>query len=356
MIHLNTKNIGCFAIIAAFFGSFILFFDLMIGYQLYQQFDARRTFTSHPAVVTGSFVERVVSNSGGRRSGTSVDYKPDIRYTYTVGGTEYQGDRYSFIDFAHPDRASVEQIVSRYSIGQTIEIWIDPNDPSRSVVDTSNAAFPSTVIIFLLPFNAILLCLALWFLRNIKHLSAPEHEHAALPLIVSSTPTRLVLRDQRLAPVSVFLIALAISSFACTFPLLFLAGGFMAPWSYVLAALAICTLVAVFFTTRAVLRRIEPARRIIIDHDTRTLARADGSETYALDSIKNVAIESIPKFKAKRKAHRETWYIHEAVAVLENKTRVPLVSAQGHKDKRRELKPWFETALGLAAPDPAPPD
>lgn len=55
----------------------------------------------------------------------------DFKYTYRVGETEYQSDRYSFRYASGDQRTGV----ARYGSGDDIGVYYDPANPGQSVID-----------------------------------------------------------------------------------------------------------------------------------------------------------------------------------------------------------------------------
>lgn len=67
--------------------------------------------------------------------GEHTYYYPRISYTYTVDGETYHGSRYKMLDASMSKRKS-HQLVGSYSAGDHIQVFYDPNDPSKSVIET----------------------------------------------------------------------------------------------------------------------------------------------------------------------------------------------------------------------------
>jgi len=66
----------------------------------------------------------------------STSYHPRLRYSYSVAGQVYQGDRISAgTAYMCGSQAEVQHFVARnYPVGRTVTAFYDPNDPSNSLL------------------------------------------------------------------------------------------------------------------------------------------------------------------------------------------------------------------------------
>jgi uncharacterized membrane protein len=121
------KPYGCLALFCGAFlavgGLFFYFFFLRPVVGLL----AARSWTEASCVVLES---RVAYHAGSK--GTT--YKPDILYSYSVGGTAYQSRRYNMLDVYSSGYDGKAEIVARYPPGRQTSCWVDPTDPSRAVL------------------------------------------------------------------------------------------------------------------------------------------------------------------------------------------------------------------------------
>jgi hypothetical protein len=63
---------------------------------------------------------------------TSLPKAAELRYIYLVESRQYVGDTFAFLsEGSLPDK---ELIQSNYHVGQLIEVYVSPSDPSQSVV------------------------------------------------------------------------------------------------------------------------------------------------------------------------------------------------------------------------------
>ena len=94
---------------------------------------ASRNWPSVEGRIDSSHVGRVVS-SRGRRNSTS-NYKPEIKYTYSVTGNAYEG---SHIGFGVPIlgwQSSAERVVARYPTGATRTVYYNQQNPAQAVLE-----------------------------------------------------------------------------------------------------------------------------------------------------------------------------------------------------------------------------
>lgn len=100
---------------------------------------APRLAMRHWDVVEGrvSSSRAVIVGEGTRRGG-EVDtlWTAEVAYAYEVDGVPHQGrqTRFAGLDAADVDHA--ERIVAAYPVGASIEIAVDPEDPTRSAIAT----------------------------------------------------------------------------------------------------------------------------------------------------------------------------------------------------------------------------
>jgi hypothetical protein len=102
-------------------------------------------------------------------SGSS--YTPQIRYLYTVNGTDYGGDRIRF-GFNNAGKSHARQVVEGHQPGSGVVVHYDPNSPGRAVLETGiltgNDLFG---VIFLVPFKVVMLASWVVVWRAIRALS-----------------------------------------------------------------------------------------------------------------------------------------------------------------------------------------
>jgi hypothetical protein len=128
----RSRNKGCLGAAAAF---------LVVGLLFGSLFAARawrdvRIFTVwRPATCT--VVEMNLRSTGG--SGRSKpSYRPDITFTYEVGGKQFRctgWDSWALAgDFGGGSHEYYTRVLERYEVGRAYPCWYDPADPSRAVL------------------------------------------------------------------------------------------------------------------------------------------------------------------------------------------------------------------------------
>lgn len=100
-----------------------------------------------PGVITAATVE---ARSARRRDEDGYDheytaYQPIVRYTYTVDGREFVGDRIGRVAFT-TDLSSARECCNRYPPQRHVEVLYDPNDPATAYLEIKRSI--GAVILF----------------------------------------------------------------------------------------------------------------------------------------------------------------------------------------------------------------
>jgi hypothetical protein len=127
----------------------------IIGYITWNK---ARVSTSWPAVpgrILNASVDRVRERNRDSDGDVSIEtkYEVDVSYEYTVEGREYVGDT---IQFGLSDRMSnsarAYSIVNQYPQGTEVDVYVDPSQPSTSVlqpgVQLSTFLMPAFGLVF----------------------------------------------------------------------------------------------------------------------------------------------------------------------------------------------------------------
>jgi hypothetical protein len=67
---------------------------------------------------------------------TKTQYKPRLRYRYTVKGRDYMGDRVSFGFEWHSFAWTAQRVADRYRVGKRVRVHVSPADPSEASLET----------------------------------------------------------------------------------------------------------------------------------------------------------------------------------------------------------------------------
>ena len=83
-------------------------------------------------------------------------YRLELRYRYSYGGREYMGDTYRFQFLVNRERmrsSEVDSIQARYPVGEAVQVAVNLNKPSQSVIQPG----PDPTDLIWLAFGALLL-------------------------------------------------------------------------------------------------------------------------------------------------------------------------------------------------------
>ncbi|OHA46106.1 MAG: hypothetical protein A3A80_00685 [Candidatus Terrybacteria bacterium RIFCSPLOWO2_01_FULL_44_24] len=62
-------------------------------------------------------------------------YSAKVAFEYTVNGRQYVGSRVTFGDYDSSDPAHASGIVMRYPVGESVQVYYDPDEPKTSVLE-----------------------------------------------------------------------------------------------------------------------------------------------------------------------------------------------------------------------------
>jgi hypothetical protein len=154
----------------------VAFFDTMAITGVLNQWHAHRTYTPINATVLESSIREEDGEDG-------TAYIPVIRYEYTANGQRHESDRLRWGQLP-TGRRTAHRIVAEHPPAKPIQAWIDPTNPARSVLFPKLKGADVTLIVFLVPFNAIgalLLCAGVATLLGRPSPLAPQGETAWRP-------------------------------------------------------------------------------------------------------------------------------------------------------------------------------
>ena len=72
--------------------------------------------------------------SGGRRGSKYTYFVPRVRYSYTVDGKAYSGERLAYFPARTEDRQEAAAVLAHFASSPNLEVFYKPNDPSVSVL------------------------------------------------------------------------------------------------------------------------------------------------------------------------------------------------------------------------------
>ncbi len=144
-------GIVALAVFGAFWSALTLAFDVMMVRGLVHQIDASRRFVPVIGTISRSKVETHTDSDG-------TSYRARVEYAYRVGGRDYRADRIAFGPNIATSRQA-RQDVARFAAGTEPTVYVDPDDPSRAVLDPRVRGIHVFALVFMSPFNAVMLCL-----------------------------------------------------------------------------------------------------------------------------------------------------------------------------------------------------
>ena len=183
-LHLSRKSVYLLVLAVALVGAG--------GYGYVQQGQAVDDAVTVQATVDSARVERIDS----RRS---IDYEPEIEYTY-----EYQGEAYTSEQVfpgptirTYSDRSSAESVVLSYEPGTTVRAYVRPSAPSDAFLIRERTPWPTRAVAIGSVLLGIVVLAGLGEKRPGRHELRPERE-------VRSPPSRTWVErnDERLRRLS----------------------------------------------------------------------------------------------------------------------------------------------------------
>ncbi|MGE5223389.1 MAG: DUF3592 domain-containing protein [Omnitrophica WOR_2 bacterium] len=129
---LNLFPWKAWAVIYIFFCLFLAAGLTMLGWSLpgFIQAKSSQSWPSIPARITFSEIEE------DRSIGLDalILYRPDIHYTYEVGGQIYTSRQLSVIDVSTPDKTTARDTVGNYPVGKPAYAYYNPKNPTQAVL------------------------------------------------------------------------------------------------------------------------------------------------------------------------------------------------------------------------------
>lgn len=142
--------IGFFAL---FWTAIVMVFNGFIGYGIYQNYQAQSYLET-----TGVVTKSVVSS---HRSSDGTSYSPDIEYHYEVDGQSYTSEQHVYGEIGSSNRSLAKKAVAKFPQGKSVTVYYNPADPGDAVLDRSFESMPWFLLLFLTPFNLVMV--GLWW-------------------------------------------------------------------------------------------------------------------------------------------------------------------------------------------------
>ncbi len=82
-----------------------------------------------PGRVVSSSVNDFVAKDGAHT------YRPMVVFSYSVGALRLMSNRLSFRSLSTSNRGDVETLIARYPAGKHVQVYYDPQEPDRAVLE-----------------------------------------------------------------------------------------------------------------------------------------------------------------------------------------------------------------------------
>jgi len=187
-------------------------FDGAVLWSLSRQIHAGWTWS----IVTGSVTSgRIVST----RSKRGTTYRPEIAYSYRVGAQDFVSTDVEVASLGGSSKKRAERLLATFPAGSNPPVFIDPNNPGRSALIVGPQVPTLQMVLFLIPFNAVLIGGVAFLLRAARYVDAPMKKW-----ILRDDGNRAVLRITQCSPETLGLLCAGILGFAGVFVLQFAFG------------------------------------------------------------------------------------------------------------------------------------
>ncbi len=138
-LHITMKLLISLLLFAIFAGVFLWQSYRLLKRSLPGLRDAQasRSWPSVPGTVT--IVSSRAEWVNVRRKNLSY-FRPWVQSTYTVNGQALVCERFAFNDhlISTGTKKDAEDRIKSYQVGQTVQVYYDPNDPQKSVLEPGN--------------------------------------------------------------------------------------------------------------------------------------------------------------------------------------------------------------------------
>ncbi len=134
------------------FGGFGL---VMLFVGVTQYFRQRRLLTNAERVDAVIVHSEVFSSTSAdtdqrlNRSNSTTTHRPDVRFTYRVGGTEYESDLLypNVIVRTYASRESASAVLAPFPVNATVRAYVDPSSPASAYLIADAGSGPIVFII-----------------------------------------------------------------------------------------------------------------------------------------------------------------------------------------------------------------
>jgi hypothetical protein len=319
-------------------------FDAFIGVSIARQ-AASSNYPETKGYVTASEVTRHSGSKGGTTYGVA------LAYTYGVDGKAYTCDRYSYGDFSSSDHARAEAIVAANPVGAEVTVHYNPRDPADATLRTGVERSMLFLMIFMTPFNIIMLGAWWGVLATLLRRSQP----ACAGFVRSDDASRAVLRFTKFPAIAGAAAGMLGVSFASIFVVGFISGFEPSMGMIAGAWFAILGAGVVGFAWRA--WRIASGRyTLVIDRVSRRirLPRRGHVNEYAIERSDELPFGDVASIDTPVDHNRKT--NNQSTRQLHLRLRTPgvaepIVLAKWMSEaKAQDAASWLRAELGIAPP------
>jgi hypothetical protein len=330
-------------IFGTFWSAIVLGFDIFIGWSM-----IRQSATADWPTTTGHVLR---SEIAGHDDGDGTTYSAEIEYEYEVDGREYQSDRIRLGGFTSTsDRDHIERIIARAPAGGTVPVYYNPDDPSEAVLTSGVAGEDYFIVLFLTPFNVIMLGIWMFAVEAISYaLRRPPAGGA--PIIRQGQ--RVHVRLPRMSPLfGAGLVALLIS-FISIFVVGFLIGS--DPSLTAISIVWACILIpAGALYTWKKYRIGSGAKDLVVDRGDSmvslplTFGRRE-DVVIPLDRVRGIELERI-EHRGKGSTVSHTWAPALVYVDPKGERQVERVAEWQSEERARALTDWLREELEITPP------
>lgn len=283
----------------AFWFAFVGAFDVYLISRLAKQASSVSAWKQTTGVIQSS---QVVTGRGTHGSKT---YRPEISYSYEVDGRPFSSDIIEAGGTAGFRGSDATRIVQANPVGATVPVFYDSSDPADSalVVGLQPRAF--MMVLFILPFNAVLVGMIVFLLRARSYADDP-----LLGRVVFDDGNRAVLRLSQLAPLTAGCLGVGIAAFVGIFVAVL--GWSGEPPLQVASSIFACSLVvgcvAAFWRAASI---ASGKFDIEVDRSFKRLSLPQSRKAYNQESLKFSDVLLTLEVDSKRKMNNNSaWKLH----------------------------------------------
>lgn len=210
-----TKGGGILIFFGLFWSAMTLMFDGFTIGPAVRQVLAQRFVTTQGTVLSSEVTHH--DNDDGTTHGVR------IKYSYTVAGREYTGDRFRYDKSSSSDSAWARRAVKEHPVGSTTTVYYNPNAPENAVLRPGLAGSDLFMAMFMTPFNAVMV--GFWWF-GWSQLRRRWRKPVAGGVKIWTVLRRTHIRLNQVPPLVTVLATIAFLAFVCIFVVAFGFGGF----------------------------------------------------------------------------------------------------------------------------------